>query len=436
MGFNQNRTHVGRYREQIGTCNQRYPVNVTHWDNGLTVIHQQIPQVPVVAIDIWVKAGVVAEPNSVPGLAHFLEHMIFKGTDTLSPREFDVLLERNGSVVNAATGHDYAHYYVVAVVDDIEEIFSHFVDLIMNAAIPTSEVEREREVVLAEIEQAYDNPDWVVYQSVRHALFSEHPYGRPVLGFPDLSVQMSAANIRAFHHQQYCPENMTIVMVGDLTHERALGLVEQYFHGPSDIDRYPVTWPQPALPSQREHCALEAPNLGQARLMMAWLGPKTGIAEQGYGLDLLSVLLTGGRTSRLITDLLEHRGWIQNIHSEFLLQREGGCFTISVGLDADYLEVVETLICDHIYQLGTTCISDEELDRCQQLVVNDYIFGTETVNQLAGLYGYYDALGELKQAMSYPQLIQDLEPQQLQSLAQSYLSPSHYAVTTLQPSQG
>lgn len=166
---------------------------------------------------------------------------------------------------------------------------------------------------------------------------------------------------------------------------------------------------------------------------MAWLGPRVSEKEQGYGFDLLSVLLTGGRTSRLVADLLEQRGWIQDIHSEFFLQKEGGCFTLSIWLDPDYLEVVETLICEHLYQLRETYISEAELHRCQQLVVNDFIFGTEMINQLAGLYGYYSILGELEQAFAYPQLIQALKPDNLKNLAQQYLSPSHYAITTLQP---
>lgn len=414
---------------------QAYPVNQTRLENGLTILHQYIPLVPVVAVDIWVKAGVTSEPEAVPGLAHVLEHMIFKGTETVAPQQLDRLLEQQGGIVNAATGYDYAHFYIVTLADQLEACFAPFVNLLIHAAVPEAEFRQEQEIICAEIDQAYDNPDWVVYQSVRQLLFSHHPYGRPVLGFAELPPLLSAAHARGFHHQLYQPENMTIVLVGDLTHEQALDLVHRHCywpHAPSTREPLPTSRPLTPL-GQRSYHALETPDIDQARLTMAWLGPGVSVQEQGYGFDLLSVLLTGGRTSRLVTDLLEQRGWIHDIHSEFFLQRQGGCFTISIWLDPQYLEVVETVIREHVHQLGETCIAEAELHRCQQLVVNDFTFGTEMVNQLAGLYGYYSILGELEQALVYPQLIQAIEPQNLQNLVQQYLSPTHYAITTLQP---
>lgn len=435
MGFSHNQFEIGNHPIKQRSYLSPYPVNLQQLENGVTVLHQYIPLTPIVAVDVWVNAGVTHEPQTVPGLAHVLEHMIFKGTATISPQEFDRLLEQQGGMVNAVTAHDYAHFYIVTVAHQLEESFAQFADLVINAAIPDSEFRQELEVILAEIDQAYDNPDWVVYQSVRQLLFPDHPYGRPVLGLPKLPLSLSVAETRAFHHQQYCPENMTIVMIGNLSQEQAMTLVEEYccWQPRPMVKPTSTTWTQPSSLNHRTHQALAAQGVKQARLMMAWLGPGVDQAEQGYGLDVLSVLLTGGRTSRLMSDLLETRGWIQDVHSEFLLQKEGGCFTLSILLDPDYLEVVETVIREHLYQLSETCISTKELHRCQKLVVNDFIFATETVSQLAGLYGYYNTLGELEQALSYPRLIQAIETEHLQHLAQRYLSPNHYAVTTLQP---
>lgn len=417
------------------TLGAAHPVHQTRLENGLTVVHQYLPFTPVVTVDIWVNAGVTQEPNTIPGLAHVLEHMIFKGTETISPQEFDRLLERQGGMVNASTGYDYAHFYIVTLADQLGPCFAHLAELLIHAAVPETEFLQEQDIIRTEIDQAYDNPDWVVYQSVRQLIFPNHPYGRPVLGLAELPPFLSADHVRNFHHQLYQPENMTVVLVGDLTHEQAMDLVHRHCDWPpASGSRKPLSTPSPLTPlGQRCYHAMETPGIDQARLTMAWLGPGVTEKEQGYGFDLLSVLLTGGRTSRLVSDLLEQRGWIYDVHSEFFLQREGGCFTISVWLDPKYLEVAETVIREHIYQLGETSIPEAELHRCQQLVVNDFIFGTEMVNQLAGLYGYYSILGELGQAFAYPQLIQTLEPPTLQHLVHQYLSPSHYAITTLQP---
>lgn len=247
MWFSHNPAEIRHPSQAIGSA-QAYPVNRTYLENGLTVLHQYIPLVPVVAVDIWVNAGVTTEPEAVPGLAHVLEHMIFKGTETVSPQGFDRLLERQGGIVNAATGYDYAHFYIVTLANELEESFAQFVELLIHAAIPESEFMQEQEIIRAEIDQAYDNPDWVVYQSARQLLFPDHPYGRPVLGLPELPPLLSAAHTRAFHHQLYQPENMTIVLVGDLTQEQAIDLVHKHCywpHEPSDQEPLTIQPPPP-----------------------------------------------------------------------------------------------------------------------------------------------------------------------------------------------
>jgi predicted Zn-dependent peptidase len=178
---------------------------------------------------------------------------------------------------------------------------------------------------------------------------------------------------------------------------------------------------------------LYLPRLEQARLMMAWIGPGVRQYRNAYGLDLLSVLLAEGRSSRLVRALREDRQLVAAISSNFSLQRQSSLFTISAWLEPQHLEFVESLICAHLEELQTTPISPGELARCQRILCNDYAFSSETPNQLAGLYGYYNILGEAELAVSYPQQIQSFNADELQQLAQQYLSPYSYAVTVLKP---
>jgi predicted Zn-dependent peptidase len=167
--------------------------------------------------------------------------------------------------------------------------------------------------------------------------------------------------------------------------------------------------------------------------MMAWIGPGVEQCRSAYGLDLLSVLLAEGRSSRLVRTLREEKQLVQIVSSNFSLQRESSLFTISALLEPQHLERVESLICTHLEELQTTLISSRELARCQRLLCNDYAFSTETPNQLAGLYGYYNTLAEAEIATSYPEQIQSFDVEDLQRLAQQYLSPYSYAVTVLKP---
>ncbi|MFM9264715.1 pitrilysin family protein [Tychonema sp. BBK16] len=411
-----------------------FPANIWKLNNGLTVIHQRLEATPVVALDVWVKAGATLEPDSWSGMAHFLEHMIFKGTDAIAPVEFDQIIENRGGVTNAATSHDYAHFYVTAAANYLAETTQPLAELLLRASIPDSEFDRERDVVLEEIRQAQDDPDWLGFQAMMETVYQRHPYRRSVLGTEELLMSLTPHEMRCFHRSHYQPENMTVVIVGGIEEAQAMDVTAKAFGEFSD------RWECPKLLAEAEAPMVEIrrqelhlPRLEQARLMMAWTGPGVEQLESACGLDLLSVLLADGRSSRLVRELREELQWVEAIESSFSLQRESSLFTISAVLEAEDVEKVEALICDRLWELQSEPVSEVELLRCKRLLCNDFAFSIETPGQLAGLYGYYNTIAKAELAFSYPTKIQALQSLDIQRLAQKYLSPKHYAAVVLKP---
>jgi len=316
----------------------------------------------------------------------------------------------------------------------LKDTLPYLADLLLNASIPEDEFICEREVVLEEIRSCYDDPDWIGFQALSESVYQQHPYGRSVLGTESNLMQNSPEAMRSFHRAHYQPENMIVAIVGGIPQDSALELVNQNFQQFSQRCALPEVeeMGEPLIAGVRRQ-ELYLPRLEQARLMMAWIGPGVRQYSNAYGLDLLSVLLAEGRASRLVRALREDRQLVAAISSNFSLQRQSSLFTISAWLEPQHLEFVESLICAHLEELQTTPISPGELARCQRILCNDYAFSTETPNQLAGLYGYYNILGEAELAVSYPQQIQSFNADELQQLAQQYLSPYSYAVTVLKP---
>lgn len=412
-----------------------FPARRHRLANGLLLIHQQIPAVPVVTVDVWVKAGAAIEPEPWSGMAHFLEHMIFKGTRRLSPGAFDQIIESRGGVTNAATSHDYAHFFISTAAVDLPETLPHLADLLLNATIPDDEFDLERDVVLEEIRQSFDDPDGLGFQVLMSTLYAQHPYGRPVLGDAAKLRERSPQEMRWFHQAHYQPENMAVVVVGDVTWEQTLELVGNAFETfpqRADCPR-PAHRAAPPLTGIRRQ-VLELPRLGLARLMLGWAGPGVGNLRHAYGLDLLSVLLASGRTSRLVRELREERHLVQDITSGFSLQRDSSLFTITAWLDPEHLDPVEAIIGDRLSELAAVPVSQPELGRYQRMLRNDYAFSSETASQLAGLYGYYSTIAQPELAVAYPQVISSYTPEELQDLAEQYLSPLRYAAVVLQPS--
>jgi zinc protease len=411
-----------------------FPARVVELDNGLTIIHQEIAATPVVVADVWVRAGAIAEPAEWAGMAHFLEHMIFKGTEQLGPGIFDYAIETQGGMTNAATSHDYAHFYMTIAADMLPQTLPYLADLLLHAAIPADEFVRERLVVLEEIRQAQDDPDWLGFQAMSELVFHDHPYGRPVLGTATILQQRSPEEMRCFHQSYYQPNNMTVVITGGIPLELTVELVKQAFRGFPRRAYCPPAAPTPLPRLDGVHReTLHLPRLEQARLSMAWLGPGIDQLEDAYGLDLLSALLAEGRSSRLVRELREDRQLVQDIAAGFSLQRECSLFTVQSWLSADHIDRVEAIICDRISELAATPIPEAELNRAKRLLCNDYAFSTEAPGQIAGLYGYYGTIANPDLCLTYVPIIQQYSEAKLRQVAQQYLTPLRYVSTILLP---
>ena len=406
--------------------------NVIRLANGLTVVHQEMAT-PAAVVDVWVRAGAGAEPAEWSGMAHFLEHMVFKGTQRLQPGEFDWAIESQGGVTNAATSHDYAHFYISVAADALPQTLPYLADLLLGAAIPADEFERERLVVLEEIRQAYDDPDWVGYQAMCEQLYGQHAYGRPVLGTPDVLKARSPEEMRRFHQAHYQPKNMTVAIAGGISQDRALELIQQSFNQFPAPLTCPPSLTAPLAPPTSQRQTLHLPHLEQSRLTMAWIGPGVDQMATASGLDVLSVLLGGGRTARLVRELREERQLVQAVDSSFALQRECSVLSLSMWLESDQITAVEEIVGDRLTELAEQPIAPSELARAQRLLLNDYAFSTETPGQIAGLYGYYATIAQPELATAYPEHVKATAPEQLQQIARQYLSADRYTAIVLEP---
>ncbi len=410
------------------------PANIFQLDNGLTVIHQQISATPVVVTDVWLRAGAISEPEPWSGMAHFLEHMIFKGSPQVGVGEFDWMIENAGGMANAATSHDYAHFYLTSANTHLQQTLPYLADILLNASIPDEEFIRERDVVLEEIRGCNDDPDWLGLQLLYQTLYETHPYRRSILGEVELLMQHTPDLMRCFHRTHYQPENMTVAIVGGIERESALSMVHQTFSQFSVRSECPpvtIEAEPPLIEVRRQE--LKLPRIEQSRLLMGWIGPSAKNLKQGVGLDLLAVILAGSRCSRLVNELREETQLVLDICSNFSLQQDSSVFAISALLETENLLDVEQVICDRLWQLATEPIPQKELARAKRLLINDYIFSTETPGQLASIYGYYNTINCLDQCLSYPTMVEQFSAFELQQIASTYLSPERYASVILKP---
>ncbi|MGQ9838097.1 MAG: M16 family metallopeptidase [Cyanobacteriota bacterium] len=410
------------------------PAYTHRLSNGLSVVLHPIPITDSVTVDVWVQAGGRNEPLEWLGLSHFLEHMVFKGSERLAPGELDRAIESRGGVTNAATSQDYTHYYITVAAGDLPESLPYLAEVLLRARIPADEFERERQVVLEEIRRAADNPDYNAYQQLMQTAYADHPYGRPVLGTPESLMDLTPELMRIYHQSWYRPEHMTVVVTGGIDPEQTLALVEEQFGDSCSSAKLPLPL-APPQPRPQEILRQESthPRLEQVRLLLAWPTVSAHHWQEACGLEVLASILGNGRTSRLVHLLREQRGWVRSVGCSSMVLKEGGLFCISAHMDPEHSSRVETTILHEIEKLQQDGIGQAELDRTRRILTHEFLFSAESPSQLASIYGYYETLGGVHRIQEYLELLQSLTPAQVRKLAQQYLSPEAYVVTTLKP---
>jgi zinc protease len=414
-----------------------FPGLVRYLDNGVTLIVRTVPTSQVVTADLWIRSGARTEVPEQSGMSHFLEHMIFKGTSRIAPGEFDRRIEGRGGVTNAATSQDYTHYYVTVAQRDYAEALPLLAELVCNARIPEDEFEQERLVVLEEIRRSQDNPDRTAYDLLTANSYKDHPYARPVLGYPETLMNMTPETMRQFHRSRYQPGALTVVLVGGLPERELLEVAEPLFAQlPVYQEAAAHAEVAPVLPlTQARRIEQPQARIENSRLLMGFLGPSAAQPDDILALEVISVILTEGRTARLTRELREEKGWVRYIGSYCGFSHDPGLFTFSAQLDKQYLESVEAAIYHQIEQIQQGAFSEEELQRAKSMLLNDFIFGTETPSQLASLYGYYQTVAALDVALLYPQQLKDLDAAALVQVAKKYLDRDKAVVVALHPEE-
>jgi zinc protease len=406
--------------------------------NGLTIIAEQMP-VDAVNLNLWIKVGSAVESDAINGMAHFLEHMIFKGTERLASGEFERRIEERGAVTNAATSQDYTHYYITTAPKDFAQLAPLQIDVVSNASIPDDAFERERLVVLEEIRRSEDNPQRRTFRRAMETAYDELPYRRAVLGPESVIAELKPQQMRDFHNSWYQPQSITAVAVGNLPVEELIAIVAEGFTKTLSADAMNRVSTNSSLNPESPFTEIVRrefidESLQQGRLVMVWRVPGMAQLDRTYGLDVLAGVLGHGRTSRLVRDLREERGLVSSISVSNMSNQLQGTFYISAKCAVENLAEVENAIAQHIRKVQTELVTESEIARVRRRVANRFIFGNETPSDRTGLYGYYHSLvGNLEPALNYPDYIQSQDATDLMQAAKEYLSADAYGVVVVKP---
>jgi len=399
--------------------------------NGQTLVVYEIHNNPIVTIDTWIKTGSINETDENNGISHFLEHLFFKGTKAHPTGEMDRMLESKGAIVNAATSKDFTHYYITIPAEDFDMALDLHSDMLLNPQIPRKELEQERKVVIEEISKDGNTPSKKVYDNLNNLMYTHHPYKRKVIGTAENVGTMRREEILDYFNKFYSPSNMTTIIIGDVNTSKIVNKVQNSFNQPY---KKPVRLnfkKEHQLQTQKRN--VEYTDTQSGYMMIGFRGADIN-DKATFALDVLSEILGGGKSSRLFKDIKEQRGLAYAISASNGSFRDDGLFYISANFTPYNSEKLEKAIFDDISMIQKYGVTEEELQRAKNKIIQDTYYARESTSNIASELGYIMTLsGSSNLYNTYLDGIKRVTVCDVQSASQKYLGVNRSAVSVVLP---
>lgn len=390
-------------------------------DNGMQVVVIPDHRAPVVTHMVWYRVGASDEPKGVSGIAHFLEHLMFKSTDKIAVGEFSKIVARLGGNDNAFTSHDATAYFQRIAKDRLPQVMSMEADRMINLRLDEKEVLTERDVILEERRSRVENsPGAILDEQMMAALYQNHPYGKPVIGWMHEIAQLSREDALSFYRAHYAPNNAILVVSGDVTADEVRRLATDYF-GP--IAPSAAIMPQRVRPTEPEHRAarrleLKDPRAGKPSFHRYYLAPSyaTSKPAEAEALDILMKIIGDGSTSRLYQRLVTEDKVATSASGYYSGSGlDSGRIGISaVAADGVTLATVEETIEKVIADVRANGITAEELSRAKKAYIAAWIYQSDNQSTLARRYGWGLVTGQTIEAIDgWPLAIRNVTLEQV-----------------------
>ena len=411
-------------------------------ENGLDVLVIPNHRAPVVTHMVWYKVGAADEPPGVSGIAHFLEHLMFKSTDKIASGEFSKIVSRLGGQDNAFTSNDATAYFQNIAKGQLKTVMEMEADRMVNLRLSEKEVLTERDVILEERRSRIENsPAAILSEQMDATLFYNHPYGIPVIGWEHEIAQLSREDALTFYQRFYAPNNAILIVAGDVEPDEVKALAEETY-GKIPANGEVITErrrPQDPPHRSARRVEMQDPRAGKPTLYRDYAvpGAQTGQQGEAAALSLLAKILADGPTSRLYKTLV--------VEEKIASSTDGGYWGASidsgkialyaVAADGIGLDKVEARLDDVIADVRKNGVTEAELNRAKAGEIAQYVYPRDSQSSLARRYGFELAIGRtIEEIEAWPSEIEAVTPEQIQKVAEKYLDLRRSVTGTLEPS--
>ncbi|MBI5588901.1 MAG: insulinase family protein [Deltaproteobacteria bacterium] len=406
-------------------------IEKTLLSNGVRILSQRMPHVQSVSMGVWVNIGSRDETDAENGLSHFIEHMMFKGTQKRSAFEIAKAFDAIGGYTNAFTSMENTCYHAKVMANHLETMSEILTDIFLNSLFDETEIEKERPVIFQEIGMLEDTPDEYVHQLAARSFWGDNPLGRSILGTHDNILQFDSKNIRSFFERLYQPDRIVVTAVGNIEHDRLVDLARPAFEAIQTGN--PI--PNRGVPQSHFHVGIHPKDLEQVHICLNTPGIPTTDSRR-YVLSLMNTILGGNMSSRLFQEIREQRGLAYSVYSFVSSFVDTGMSGAYAGVDPVHAFETVDLVLNTLQGLKDSPVTEDELQHAKEFTKGNLLMASESnENQMARLaqgefhFGRYTPLKEILDE------IDRVTPSDIQMLAEDIFQKNQMTLTLHGPVQ-
>jgi len=397
-------------------------------DNGMDVVVIEDHRAPVVVHMVWYRAGAADEKAGVSGVAHFLEHLLFKGTKTMEPGEFSATVARNGGRDNAFTSYDYTAYFQRVAADRLDLMMQMESDRMVNLQLGEDDIKTERDVIIEERNQRVENsPGALMREQKNAAQYMNHPYGVPIIGWQAEMQELGLQDALDYYQTYYAPNNAILIVAGDVTPDEVRTLAQTHYGKlPANPDLPQRARPQEPRQMAERRLTFQDPRVAQPYVTRSYLAPErdSGAQEKAAALTLLAEILGGGSTSVLAEALqFDSRQAVNTAAYYSATSLDDTTFNlVVVPAPGVTLQQAEDAMDDVIAGFLETGIDTDQLDRIKMQYRASMIYERDDVNRIANRYGRALTQGlTIEDVQAWPNIVQAVTPDDIMAAARDVL---------------
>ena len=402
------------------------------FDNGLTLLTESMPDVRSISLGAWLTHGSRHEGDADAGIAHFTEHMLFKGTTTRSAEAIAQQVDSMGGQLDAFTGKECASYYIKVLDEHLPRAVDLLADLLLRPAFRADDVQREAQVILEEIKMVEDTPDDLVHELFIRGFWPDHPLGRSILGSPASVAAITGDSLRAFFGRSYVAGNLVVAAAGNVDHAALRDLIGESF-GDLPVSREPAAETQPVA---RPGLALRSKPIEQSHICLGTRAYPQTHADR-YPSYVLNVVLGGSMSSRLFQNIREKRGLAYAVSSGLESYRDTGMLMVYVGCAAATVREVIDLVVAEMRLMAREPLPAEELQRARDHLKGSLVLGLEsTASRMAQLARSEIYFGRQFDVTEILERVDAITADDVQRVAADLFSNGNLAATVIGPEAG